>query len=58
MALHTDFNDMKKTFVSYPVFLIINYWNVSVPFGTAGIMAFGGNKNINYKFPNYTLIDS
>ena len=24
MALHTDFSDMKKTFVSHPIFLIIS----------------------------------
>ena len=32
MALDTDFSDMKKTFVSYPVLLIIHDWNMSVPF--------------------------
>ena len=34
IALHADFSDMKKTFVSYPVFLVISDWNESVPFGT------------------------
>ena len=38
MALETDFSDMKKTFVSYLFFLVIDDWKVSVPFGTPCII--------------------
>ena len=39
MTLDTDFSDKKKTFVSYPVFLIINGCNGSVSFGTLCVYA-------------------
>ena len=38
MTLDTNFSDMKFFFVSYPVFLVINGCNVSVPFGTPCII--------------------
>ena len=52
MALDTDFIYMKKTFVSYPVFLIISDWNVSVHFGTPCMQH--GSQMFAYKMSLYT----